>query len=72
MSLSKERITFSELQHWVLEVAEERGPALNHRGAALCQEGRTPTFTTAGTSAASIGLPPTFLPALWLCLSKGL
>lgn len=47
----QERITFEELQLWVLEAAEGRGPALNHGGAALCQEGRSPAFTMAGRQA---------------------
>lgn len=64
------RITFAKLQLWVVEVAEERGPAPNRGGAALYQEGRTPAFTIAGTSVTSPGLPP---PFFWSsgCVSLG-
>lgn len=62
--LKQKRITFSELQLCIFEVAEERGPALNHGGATSCQEGKTFVFTMEGTSAA-----PTLLLALWLCVS---
>lgn len=57
-AFKRERITFAELQLWVVEVAEERGPAPNRGGSAICQEGRTPAFTIAGTSVTSPGLPP--------------